>query len=120
MPETWTETLADLHATLETRRGADPTRSYTAKLLAAGPEQAAKKLGEEAVELAIAAVAGDPPDRARVISESADLLYHLLVLWIAAGVSPEEVADALAKRSRRSGLDEKASRGSEGGRDDGL
>ena len=97
-----------LHATIDARRGADPTVSYTAQLLAAGPARAAKKLGEEAVELAIAAAQGD---RAAVVSESADLLYHWLVLLAACGVEPDAVAEALAAREGRSGLEEKASRG---------
>ena len=101
------EQLARLQATVEARRGGDPASSYTAGLLA-DPARAAKKLGEEAVELAIAAAQGD---RAGVTSESADLLYHWLVLLAACGVEPDAVADVLAAREGRSGLDEKASRG---------
>ena len=103
------EQLRRLAEVIASRRGADPASSYTAKLLAEGPARAAKKLGEEAVELAIAAAQGD---RAAVASESADLLYHWLVLLEACGVEPETVAKALAAREGRSGLDEKASRGS--------
>lgn len=103
---TLSEQLARLQATIEARRGADPARSYTAGLLA-DPARAAKKLGEEAVELVIAAAQGD---RAAVTSESADLLYHWLVLLAACGVEPDAVAEALAAREGRSGLDEKAGR----------
>jgi phosphoribosyl-ATP pyrophosphohydrolase len=101
------EQLARLQATIEARRGGDPAASYTAGLLA-DPARAAKKLGEEAVELAIAAAQGD---RGAVAAESADLLYHWLVLLAACGVEPDAVAGVLAAREGRSGLDEKASRG---------
>ena len=103
---TLSEQLARLQATIEARRGADPAASYTAGLLA-DPARAAKKLGEEAVELAIAAAQGD---RAAVTNESADLLYHWLVLLAACGVEPDAVAEALAAREGRSGLEEKAGR----------
>ena len=95
-----------LAATIEARRNADPARSWSAKLLA-NPELAAKKLAEEAVELALAAVAGS---RESVVSESADLIYHWLALIAGAGVSLDEVADALAARDGRSGIAEKAAR----------
>ena len=85
------ETLERLAATIESRKGGDPAASYTAKLLA-DPKLAAKKLGEEAVETVIAAVAQGPDALA---SESADLLYHWLVLLAASGVSLDAVADAL-------------------------
>jgi phosphoribosyl-ATP pyrophosphohydrolase len=98
--------LERLQAVIDARRGADPAASYTASLLA-DPARAAKKLGEEAVELAIAAAQGD---RAAVTAESADLLYHWLVLLAAIGVDPNAVAEALAARAGRSGLEEKASR----------
>ena len=101
------EQLARLQATVQERRGGYPAASYTAGLLA-DPARAAKKLGEEAVELAIAAAQGD---RAAVAAESADLLYHLLVLLEACGVEPDAVAEVLASREGRSGLEEKASRG---------
>jgi phosphoribosyl-ATP pyrophosphohydrolase len=101
------EVLERLAATVETRKGADPSTSWTAKLLAGGVERAAKKFGEEAVETVIAAVAGAPDALA---AESADLLYHWLVLTAAAGVSLEAVAEKLRAREGRSGLDEKASR----------
>ncbi len=101
-----TEVLDRLAATIEARRGADAASSYTAQLLA-DPARAAKKLGEEAVETVIAAAQGDAD---AVAAESADLLYHWLVLLAATGVSPDAVADRLAAREGRSGLDEKASR----------
>jgi phosphoribosyl-ATP pyrophosphohydrolase len=100
--------LQRLTAVIQARSGADPATSYTAKLLAEGPARAAKKLGEEAVELAIAAAQGD---RQAVASESADLIYHWLVLLQACGVSQDAVAAALSERDGRSGLEEKASRG---------
>jgi phosphoribosyl-ATP pyrophosphohydrolase len=102
-----THPLDRLFATIAARRGADPSSSYTAKLLAAGKEKCAKKLGEEAVETAIAAVA---QDKQAVANESADLLYHLAVVWAACGVTPDEVYAVLQQREGRSGLDEKASR----------
>ncbi len=102
------EILARLQATIEARRGGDPASSYTARLLAAGPELAAKKFGEEAVETVIAAMQQNPDALA---AESADLLYHWLVLLAASGVSPDAVAAKLEAREGRSGLEEKASRG---------
>ena len=101
------EALSALAAVMETRRGADPASSYTAQLLA-DPARAAKKLGEEAVEAAIAAVQGD---RAGLTNEAADVLYHLLALLAAAGVETDAVAEKLEARAGRSGLEEKASRG---------
>jgi len=101
------ETLIRLQAAIAARKGADPASSYTAKLLSQGVERAAKKFGEEAVETVIAAVARDPD---AIASESADLLYHWLVLLEAAGVSPDVVADKLQAREGQSGLEEKASR----------
>ena len=100
------EALRALAATVEARRGADPASSYTAQLLA-DPARAAKKLGEEAVEAAIAAVQGD---REALAGEAADVLYHWLVLLAAAGVELDAVAAKLEARTGRSGLDEKAAR----------
>ena len=100
------EVLRRLAATIETRKGGDPAASYTAKLLN-DPSLAAKKLGEEAVETVIAAVTQGPDALA---SESADLLYHWLVLLAASGVSLDAVADNLAAREGTSGIAEKASR----------
>lgn len=99
--------LDRLFAVVAARREADPTQSYTAKLIAAGKLKCAKKVGEEAVETALAAVA---QDKQAVANESADLVYHLVVLWAACGVTPDDVYTALAAREGRSGLDEKASR----------
>jgi phosphoribosyl-ATP pyrophosphohydrolase len=96
-----------LFATIVARKGADPAQSYTAKLLAAGKLKCAKKLGEEATETALAAVG---EDKDAIADESADLLYHLLVLWAACGIRPEDVYAALQAREGRSGLEEKASR----------
>ena len=99
--------LDRLYATIVSRRGTDPAASYTAKLQGEGTARIAQKLGEEAVETVIAAVAGDAP---ALVGESADLLYHLLVLWEDAGVAPAEVWRALEARTGRSGLAEKAAR----------
>ena len=99
--------LDALFATVESRRGADPASSWTARLLAGGVPAAAKKTGEEAVETILAAVAEDPEALA---SESADLLYHLLVLWAACGVTPDRVWRELERRAGLSGLAEKAAR----------
>lgn len=99
--------IHDLWATIETRRGADPDSSWTAKILAKGPEYAAKKFGEEAVEAVIEAIKGD---KTRLTSEAADVLYHLLVLLAASGVSLSEVEAELARREGQSGIAEKASR----------
>jgi phosphoribosyl-ATP pyrophosphohydrolase len=101
------EILERLFSVIEGRKGGDPASSYTAKLLADGKPKIAKKLGEEATETIIAATAGTPAEVAR---ESADLLYHLLVLWAAAGVKPAEVWAELARREGTSGLAEKAAR----------
>ncbi len=100
------EVLKRLDATIASRVGADPATSYTAKLLA-DPALAAKKLGEEAVETIIAALQNDPDALA---GESADLIYHLLVLLRAKGVSLGAVATKLEAREGVSGVAEKASR----------
>ncbi|WP_420563245.1 phosphoribosyl-ATP diphosphatase [Thalassobaculum sp.] len=104
--------LDRLAATIAARKGADPETSYTAKLLAKGPVKSAQKVGEEAVEVAIEAALGNPDALA---SESADLLYHLLVLWTAAGVTPDQVWAKLEAREGTSGLAEKAARGQANG-----
>ena len=96
-----------LFAIIEDRRGADPDASYTAKLFARGRAKIAQKTGEEAVETIIAAMSGD---REEIAKESADLLYHMLVLWAETGVRPADVYAELAKREGTSGLDEKKSR----------
>ena len=100
--------LDRLYDTIAARRTADPAKSYTAKLLHDGVERCAKKFGEEAVETVIAAMKAD---KKAIASESADVLYHLLVLWAATGVEPSEVYAALEAREGRSGLEEKAGRG---------
>jgi phosphoribosyl-ATP pyrophosphohydrolase len=100
-------TIHDLAATIDARAAAGGEASYTAKLLNKGAEHCAKKLGEEAVETVIAAVEND---RDHLIAESADLLFHLLVLLKSRGVRLEEVEDALAQRTTMSGLEEKAAR----------
>ena len=92
---------------IESRRGADPATSYTAQLFGRGKTKIAQKLGEEAVEAVIEGVKGD---RTALVGESADLLYHLLVLWAATGVSPADVAAELARREGTSGISEKKSR----------
>jgi len=102
-----THTLDTLFATIAARRETDPDKSYTAKLLGGGVERCAKKFGEEAVETVIAAAAGKT---AEVVTESADTLYHLMVLWAACGIEPDQVWQTLASREGRSGLEEKASR----------
>lgn len=105
--DTATHVLDRLHGVIESRHGADPDSSYTAKLFRKGPEKIAQKLGEEAVETVIEAVRGD---RQALAAESADLLYHLLVLWSARGVDPEQVWQALETRMGTSGIAEKAAR----------
>jgi phosphoribosyl-ATP pyrophosphohydrolase len=99
--------LHDLAATILARRGADPETSWTAKLLAKGPEKCAEKFGEEAVEAIIEAVKGD---REKLTSEAADALYHLLVMCAARDVSLDDIEAELARREGRSGIAEKASR----------
>ena len=101
-------TLHDLEKIVAERGASGATDSWTAKLFAKGVDKAAQKLGEEAVETVIAAVR---KDRAAVVSESADLLYHWLVVLALAGVSLDDVLAELDARTARSGLDEKSSRG---------
>ncbi|WP_373085841.1 phosphoribosyl-ATP diphosphatase [Sneathiella sp.] len=100
-------TLDKLFATIAARKGADPKSSYTAKLYSSGRTKIAQKVGEEAVELAIAAVL---EDRDEIVAESADLIYHVMVLWANAGIDPTEIYDTLAAREGQSGLDEKKAR----------
>ena len=99
--------IAKLAATIAARKGADPETSWTAKLLSRGPEKCAEKFGEEAVEAIIEAVKGD---RARLTSEAADVLYHLLVMLAARDVTLAEVLAELDQREGQSGLAEKAAR----------
>ncbi len=99
--------LDRLWQVIQSRRGADPQTSYTARLFSRGRAKIAQKLGEEAVEAIIEGV-GDNP--AALVGESADLLYHLLVLWAAAGISPADVAAELIRREGTSGIAEKRAR----------
>jgi phosphoribosyl-ATP pyrophosphohydrolase len=100
-------TLEELEARIAIRAAASPEESYTAKLIARGINKAAQKVGEEATEAVIAAVTGD---RAELVKESADLLYHLLVVLKAADIPLGEVMAELDARTAQSGLAEKASR----------
>lgn len=100
-------TLKRLAATIESRKGCDPDTSWTASLLAKGPEKAAEKFGEEAIEAIIEAVKGD---RDRLTSEAADVLYHLLVMLASRDVSLQDVLDELDRRDGTSGIAEKAGR----------
>ena len=99
--------LADLERIVDARAKADPSESWTAKLVAAGQQKAAKKLGEEAVEIVIAAIEGE---KAALTSETADLLYHLIVVLKIGGVPLQDVMEELERRTNQSGLVEKASR----------
>jgi phosphoribosyl-ATP pyrophosphohydrolase len=101
------EILDDLFRIIESRRGDDPKESYTAKLMARGLDKMCEKVGEEAFEVVVAALRQGP---GRVAEESADLLYHLLVLWAETGVEPKDVWAALEERRGTSGLKEKKSR----------
>lgn len=100
-------TLDDLFQTIDARKSADPDSSWTAQLLANGPEKCAEKFGEEAVEAIIEAVKGD---KDRLTSEAADVLYHLLVMLAASDVTLDEVLRELDRRQGQSGLAEKAAR----------
>ena len=99
--------LTRLAATIAARRTASPDESWTARLLAKGPEKTAEKFGEEAIEAVIEAVRGD---RARLTSEAADVLYHLLVMCAARDVTLSDIEAELDRRSGDSGLAEKARR----------
>lgn len=99
--------LHQLESLIQSRKGADPKSSWTAKLLAKGPEKCAEKFGEEAIEAIIEAVKGD---RIKLASEGADVLYHFLVMLAARNVSLDEVLEELARRQGTSGIDEKAAR----------
>lgn len=106
MQEKW-QTLEKLEALLKERKSADPTSSYVAKLYTKGDRKIAQKVGEEAVETAMAVAADDNED---LIKESADLLFHLMVLLEVRGLSLDDVATELARREGLSGIAEKASR----------
>jgi phosphoribosyl-ATP pyrophosphohydrolase len=100
-------TLADLEAIVASRAEADPSQSWTAKLVAGGQAKAAKKLGEEAIEAVMAAV---KDDRENLVYESADLLYHLMVVLKIADIPLQAVMQELERRTAQTGLNEKASR----------
>ncbi|EYD76310.1 Phosphoribosyl-ATP pyrophosphatase [Rubellimicrobium mesophilum DSM 19309] len=100
--------LRRLAQTIESRKGADPETSWTAKLLAKGPEKCAQKFGEEAVEAIVEAVKGD---REKLVAEAADALYHLLVMCAARDVALSDIEAELERREGRSGIAEKAARG---------
>jgi|TARA_B110000908_G_scaffold1670_1_gene2116 phosphoribosyl-ATP pyrophosphohydrolase len=100
-------TLNDLFDTIQSRKSADPSSSWTAQLLAKGPEKCAEKFGEEAIEAIIEAVKGD---KAALTSEAADVLYHLMVMLAARDVTLDDVIEELAKRQLKSGIAEKAAR----------
>jgi phosphoribosyl-ATP pyrophosphohydrolase len=100
-------TIHDLAATIDARAASGGEASYTRKLLDKGPDHCAKKLGEEAVETVIAAIENN---RDHLIAESADLVFHLLVLLKSRGINFTDVEDALAQRTQMSGLEEKAAR----------
>ena len=102
-----TNALTRLAAIIEARKGADPETSWTAKLLAKGPEKCAEKFGEEAVEAIIEAVKGD---KAKLTSEAADVLYHLLVMLAARDVTLAQALKELDNRAGTSGIAEKAAR----------
>jgi len=102
-----TNALTRLAATIAARKGADPESSWTAKLLAQGPEKCAEKFGEEAVEAIIEAVKGD---RAKLTAEAADVLYHLIVMLAARDVALQDVLNELDTRAGTSGIAEKAAR----------
>ncbi len=99
--------LDRLWAVIMSRRDADPAVSHSARLLSRGPAKVAQKFGEEAVECLIEAVAGN---RDALVAESADVLYHLIVMWVSAGVNPDEVWAELKRREGISGIAEKAAR----------
>ena len=99
--------LDRLWSMVMSRRTADPAVSHSARLLSRGTAKVAQKFGEESVECLIEAVAGN---REAVVAESADVLYHLIVLWVASGIRPEEVWDELKRREGISGIAEKAAR----------
>ena len=101
------DVLSRLFAVIESSKGADSATSYTAKLLAGGAPKIGKKISEEAAEVVIAALT---EGKDAVTRESADLLYHLLVMWVDQRVDPKDVFDELARREGISGIDEKNSR----------
>jgi phosphoribosyl-ATP pyrophosphohydrolase len=101
------DVLDRLYALVESRRTADPEVSHSARLLSRGVAKVAQKFGEEAVECLIEAVAGNHD---ALVAESADVLYHLIVLWVSAGITSDEVWTELVRREGISGIAEKAAR----------
>jgi phosphoribosyl-ATP pyrophosphohydrolase len=99
--------IHDLATTIAARKAADPDSSWTAKLLAKGPEKCAEKFGEEAIEAIIEAIKGD---RKKLASEAADAIYHLLVMCAARDVTLADIEAELASRTKQSGIAEKAAR----------
>jgi len=99
--------IDELYGVIASRKGGDPTKSYTANKFAKGTNHIAKKIGEEATEVAIAAA---QRERGNILAESADLLFHLLILWADQDIRPEEALRVLRDRRGVSGLDEKKSR----------
>lgn len=106
------DVLFRLSATLASRRGADPATSYTAKLFAKGPDSILKKIGEESAELIMAAKDGE---RAPIVYEAADLVYHMLALLAFYGIGAEDVLAELERREGTSGIEEKKSRSTAAG-----
>jgi len=102
--------LDRLYRTIESKRSADPETSHTARLFQRGTKRIAQKVGEEAVETVIEAIRGN---RQKLVAESADLMYHLLVLWADAGVKPTDIWAELVKRDGISGIAERAARRAE-------
>ena len=100
-------TLQTLEQTIIARKSADPSSSWTAKLLAKGPEKCAEKFGEEAIEAIIEAVKGD---RQALTSEAADVIYHLMVMLASRDIAFNDVINELSRRSSMSGIDEKSQR----------
>jgi phosphoribosyl-ATP pyrophosphohydrolase len=99
--------LETLYGVIASRKTASPESSYVAKLFARGRKKIAQKVGEEGVETALAGVLND---RDEIISESADLLFHMMILWADAGITPEDIAAELKRREGVSGIDEKKAR----------
>ena len=99
--------INELFEIIKSRKGADPDSSYVASLFSKGTEKIAEKVGEEAIETIIEAIKGD---KEKLASESADLLFHLMVLWADQGLEPDDIMDVLKARLGTSGHDEKASR----------
>lgn len=102
------EILEKLANVIQSRKGGDKAASYVAKLFGKGRNKIAQKVGEEAVELCIAAASDDLEE---AVTESADLLFHMMILWSDMGIKPEDVYDELARREGLSGIEEKNSRG---------